>query len=240
MGNSELGGPASDSRRFPARENGRLFPRLVPQGKANPSRTWKCLVSTPLSSSTISAVGQDAVDVGDQQLDRLAPLGQLGRHLKHPWPVTPRGRREPARSSRSRRSGRPADGPRSTTGSSLILWAFIISTASASVAPTRIVYGSARHDRRRSGGPDRPSRRFSNSRARSLSVKIPSNRRASSAIKTAPSGGAGRPAARTRSRTVSSTCARRSLAAGAHHVLDPRQLATQAARRVIEGEIVGA
>ena len=28
------------------------------------------------------AVGQDAVDVGDQKLDRLAPRGQIGRRLE--------------------------------------------------------------------------------------------------------------------------------------------------------------
>ena len=140
MSDLQLGRPALDGRRAPAREDRRLLARLVPEGdSARPSRTWKCLVSTPAVVERDDAVGQDAVDVGDQQLDRLAPRGQLGRACTAS-PMADHSSKSAGTSPiRSVTSIRPTSWPpRSTTGSSLILWAFISSTASASVAPTRM------------------------------------------------------------------------------------------------------
>ena len=168
------------------------------------------------------AVGQDAVDVDDQQLDRPAARGQVGRRSgRHAGHSSKSAGTRPIRSVRSIRPTRRP--PRSTTGSSLIFRAFIASTASASVAPTRDLDRVGRHhlaDRPVEVGlaalleepgqvavgedPQRASRR-------------------SSSIRTAPERRRG-PARRT------NTVADRllglgpaELPAGPHHVLDPRR-----------------
>ena len=71
-------------------------------------------------------------------------------------------------------------------------------------------------------------------------MKIPSSWPSSSSIRTAPERRRG-PASRTKtSRTVSLGAGPAELPAGPHHVLDPGQLAAEAAGRVVEGEVLGA
>ena len=84
------------------------------------------------------------------------------------------------------------------------------------------------------------SRRFSNRRARSLSVKIPSSRECSSSIKHRPGASprAGQPHEDGTDGLLDVRPAE--LPAGAHHFLDPHELASQAAGRVIQREILGA
>ena len=117
-----------------AREDRRLLARPVPQRKRHPVADVKMLGLDPCRQRD-HAVGQDAVDVGDQKLDRLAPRPDQPA----PKPMLSHSSKSAGTSPiRSVTSIRPTRwSPRSTTGSSLILWTFISSNASPRLAPTR-------------------------------------------------------------------------------------------------------
>ena len=178
------------------------------------------------------AVGQDAVDVDDQQLDRPATLGQFGPGRDwNPWAVTPRSRRARGRSGRSRRSGRPA--------------------VSAAVDHRQLADLAGLHhldrlgQRRADADLDRVGRHHLADRPVEVGLAPPleqpgevavgedpqEDRLSSSSIRTAPERPRG-PARRTKTaRTVSPALRPADLAAGPHHVLDPQQLPPQAPRR---------
>ena len=113
----------------------------MPQGIAQAVADVETLGLRAVGVDRDHAVGQDAVNVGDQQLDRSAPAVQLALvGVTTRSPMIGQSSKSAGRSPiRSVTSTNPTSrSPRSTTGSSLILWAFMTSTASARVAPTRM------------------------------------------------------------------------------------------------------
>ena len=74
----------STARRTSTGEDRRLLAGPVPERVSHPVPHVELLGLDPLVVKRDHAVGQDAVDVGDQKLDRLAPRGQISLRLEGP------------------------------------------------------------------------------------------------------------------------------------------------------------
>ena len=129
--------------------------------------------------------------------------------------------------------------PRSTTGSSLILCSFISSNASPRLAPTRIRYGSRRHDLADGSIEIGLPALFK----QPCQVAVGEDSQQNGVVRVLDQD---RPRAAARTGQPHEDVADRlvdmgppELAAGAHHLFNPRQLPTQTAGRMIKGEVVG-
>ena len=84
MGDFELGRAALDGPGTTTGEDRRLLASPVPERIRHPVPHVKVLGLDPVVVKRDHAIGQDAVDVGDQKLDRLAPRGQISLRPEDP------------------------------------------------------------------------------------------------------------------------------------------------------------
>ena len=93
---SQFGRPGADDVRAAQRHQAERMARLVPQPDAHPVADVKLLRLDALIVVRHAAVGQHAVDVGENQLDRLAPLVHIHDRLPAgDWSLSASGRSWP-------------------------------------------------------------------------------------------------------------------------------------------------